>query len=112
MTMTSYHFDRSKNYNEQNVGFGAEYHHDQTWRGGLGFYENSYYRRTYYAMVQWLPLKSGNWHFGVTGSMVTGYLEDPVFVPIPTITYENEKAGFNLGVTPSFIGIQVKVRID
>jgi hypothetical protein len=110
-TLTSYHFER-KDYNETNLGLGLEYHHSPDWRGGFGFYENSYYHRTYYAMALWMPLHHGNWHFGMAGSVVSGYEENPVFVPIPTISYEHGRAGLNLGVTPSFLGLQVKFRID
>ena len=110
-TLTSYHFDR-RGYNEKNYGLGAEYHWDETYRGGFGFYENSYYRRTYYLMAQWLPIHSGNWHTGMSVGLVSGYEKNAVVVPIPTVAYENDKVGVNLGITPAFIGVQIKFRLD
>ena len=110
-TLASYHFER-KGYNEQNYGAGLEYHHDDVWMGGFGFYENSYYRRTYYAMAIWMPIEEGNWRFGLAGGLASGYREYPVFVVVPTVSYEIQRVGFNLGVTPAFIGVQVKFKLD
>jgi hypothetical protein len=110
-TLFSYHFDR-RGYNEQNYGLGIEYHHDPVWRFSMGFYENSYYRTTAYAMAMWMPAESGSFRFGVATGIVTGYRHYPAIVAVPTISYEEDGAGFNIGITPAFVGVQVKFRFD
>jgi hypothetical protein len=110
-TIASYHFDR-RGYNEQNYGLGVEYHHDPIWRFSLGFYENSYYRYTAYGMAVVMPLEIGSWRFGVATGFATGYRHYPAIVAIPTVSYEKDRAGVNFGITPAFIGVQLKVRFD
>ena len=110
-TITSYHFER-RGYNENNLGLGVENHWTPEFRSAIGFYRNSYYRETFYVMGVWMPLQASPWSAGISTGIATGYRHYPAFVMIPTVSYEKDRHGFNLGITPAFIGIQVKFRLD
>ncbi len=72
----SYHFDRSQEWNERNWGLGIRFQHGNGYSSQFGTYENSYDRRTWYAVgqKQW-PIYSV--HAGVFAGTVTGY-DSPV----------------------------------
>jgi hypothetical protein len=47
VTTTSYHFDRSANLNENNIGLGIEYSLSDNNRLIAGEFSNSYYRTSF-----------------------------------------------------------------
>lgn len=72
--MMSYHFDRSKDFNEQNPGLGYMS------EGGLlgGMYRNSYSKPSVYAGKQFSTPINGLLSAGLTVGGVTGYPAAPV----------------------------------
>lgn len=72
--MMSYHFDRSKDFNEQNVGLG--YMSENGLLGGV--YNNSYNKPSVYAGKNFSYPLNGLLSAGVTVGGVTGYPAAPV----------------------------------
>jgi len=112
-TVGSYHENRDRGYNEFNYGLGAELALPwEKWRFAGGFYENSYERTTWYALAVREVWSVGNWKLGIAAGGVTGYTSGRVdSVVAPIIAWEGKRFGVNLfPVTPSVIGLQVKMR--
>jgi len=98
-------------YNEKNWGIGVEHGLSRDWRALAGTYRNSYYRQTVYVGAARTLWRSGNWLFGITGMIVTGYGDRPEPVFFPAIAYEGRTFGVNFGpVLPSVVALQVKMR--
>jgi hypothetical protein len=110
-TVTSYHFDRSKDHNERNFGLGFEHQVTENGRIVGGFYKNSEYHWSVDGGFLYLPYKVGPAKVGAMFGAVTGYEEMTVMpVIIPTVAFEGKKYGVNIGVVPSMIGLQLKMR--
>jgi hypothetical protein len=69
----SYHFDRSQDWNEQNYGVGYRHCIGQGLSLQGGYYHNSYYRDTFYLIVQREWHLAGAIRGGVFAGGVTGY---------------------------------------
>lgn len=73
----SYHLNREraekKDLNERNLGVGIEQTVSETVSAVGGYYKNSFYRPSFYAGAQWLPLSLGPVRIGAQGGAVTGY---------------------------------------
>lgn len=118
--LTSYHFDRKKNRNENNYGLGYEEKDGDTSKM-IGGYRNSFNRNSLYALAGYTPVHLGNTSLGVFGGGVTGYAK----VPIPALgllmQYENGDYGANLNLVPpmklrghkteGFVGLQLKKKL-
>jgi len=111
-TVTAYHFDRHKNYNERNFGLGLERQYSDTWAGSVGYYRNSYYRTTYYFFAAYTPLRLGEWRFGAFFGGVTGYENHPSPWLTGVATMDYGRIGLNLVLAPSAVALQLKLRID
>lgn len=111
-TLTSYHFNRDRNYNEHNFGLGVEVQHTPEIWSSFGFYKNSYNKETMYLFSTWVPARVGEIRFGASVGIVTGYEHYPAWVLLPVATWDNGKWGTNVALTPSFIGLQMKFRIE
>lgn len=107
-TLTSYHFDRSKNYNERNYGLGYERQFDENWRGHFGFYENSKYRTTVHAFASYSPWRVGDWRAGVMFGPATGYSHTVSVLAGGVLMREWKHFGVNVVVNPAAVGLQVK----
>ena len=108
-TLTSYHYDRSKDHNEKNLGVGFEYHGKSVgWAGG--FYKNSTYKTSVYAGPVFNFANAGQAKFNLCLCGVTGYEDAVQFTPLPTIAFEGKEWGVNIGVMPVMVGLQVKRR--
>jgi hypothetical protein len=122
----SWHFDRSKDLREDNVGLGVEVAlaEDHAVMGGT--YINSNRARSHYAAYGWRPL---HWQFsgtGVSAGILAGafdgypnYRNGGWFVaPLPILSVEGRYLGANLTVIPTIknrldgaIAIQIKLRV-
>lgn len=97
---------QDSNYNEVNPGLGYEHVINDDVTIALGYYQNSYYRHSNYLLYQWQPLhydtsKYGNWKLGLSMGQVTGYTTRTINpVILPTLTYQYERVGFNIGFLP------------
>lgn len=108
VTVRSYHFNRDKDYNEENYGLGIERQGRHAWGWAAGFYENSYYRTTVYAGPTYTFADWGTIKLRACACLATGYKHPIGFYPLPTIGIEGKQVGANIAVTPSMMGLQLK----
>jgi len=110
-TITSWHFDRDKKYNESNFGLGIEQRLNQEWSISAGYFRNSFDRHTNYAFVGYTPVEVMGWRTGLVMGGVTGYEEgvSPWLTGIATRDFGS--IGLNIVFAPAGIAIQVKVRL-
>lgn len=101
----SYHFDRSKQFNEGHAGVGVEWRANEDLSVMAGFHKNSLSLRSTYASVQYQPLHLGTVKIGVSAGLMTGYpLKNDggaFFAAIPMVTWEGKRFGVNIGVIPN-----------
>ena len=60
-------------WNEKNWGAGVRYEFSPDWSAQVGFYKNSYSRRSEYALAQWQPLHLGAVRLGAFAGYLSGY---------------------------------------
>jgi hypothetical protein len=122
--LLSYHFDRSKNYNEGNWGLGAEALLAPDHALMAGFYRNSERETSRYLGYQWRPLHwqpaGVNVSAGLALSLLDGY---PTmnnrgwFVAgMPMVAIEGKRFGANLIFVPnvkhgSALAVQLKLNV-
>jgi len=118
----SYHFDRSKDYNERNWGVGFEWGLVRDTRAILGTYLNSHGQQSTYGGVAWTPLALGPARAGAILGAVDGYenVRNGHVFPMGSLlaTLERGRFGVNLLAAPRWkdspgvLGLQLKFRID
>lgn len=110
----SYHFDRSKKWQEKNWGLGVNYKNYVA-----GYYKNSYDRDSIYIGYHWQPEKlEYNRHLkaGLTMIAVSGYRSSPVLL-VPTVSVETTEVSADfllapaLGKATGFVGMQLRFKI-
>lgn len=105
-TLKSYHEDRAHRYNEKNLGIGLEHHLTSDVRVIVGEYKNSFYNKSEYYGIAYLPFHRANVSAGALLVKVSGYdLESPKrFLPVavPVISYEKERVILNFIIIPPF----------
>lgn len=117
----SRHMKNNDKRNNENVGLGLEKNVAEDWSVAAGFYENSFYRTSYYAGLNWQGWTSGNWRAGVMTGVVNGYqkLNNGGVYPFlfPMLQYEGRELGANLALVPpyagkteGFVSLQLKFR--
>ena len=122
-TVASYHFDRSQNYNERNLGFGFEYGVTRETRIVGGTYRNSVFQRSTYLGSAWTPLELGPTRAGLVLGAVDGYpgANDGGFFPMAALlgTLEIDRVGVNLlaaprwrDKSPAVLGLQIKAMLE
>ena len=122
----SRHFDRNKNFREDNVGLGAEVWLADDHALLAGTFINSERVRSHYAAYQWRPL---HWHAagiklsaGITLGAFDGYpryLSGGWFLAaLPVLTAEYKRVGVNLYIVPTIrdrldgaVSVQFKLRV-
>jgi hypothetical protein len=118
----TYHFDRDKNLNGGNRGLGAEYRFSGTMAAAAGRFVNSDRFYSNYVGLLWQPYALGPVRVGAAIAAFDGYprMRDRGWFPaaVPTLTYEYERVGVNVGIVPSYkdrlyggISVQLKVRL-
>ena len=122
----SYHFNRDKNFRENNIGIGAEVFltDDHALMGGS--FINSDRQRSHYALYQWRPLHwevfSTKVSLGIAAGAFDGYpkYKDGGWFPaaLPLLSVERERFGANFALIPNIpnrmsgaVAIQVKMRV-
>ena len=110
-TITSYHFDRDKNYNESNGGLGLEHRLNERWAVSTGFFRNSFDRHTNYLFAGYTPLQVSDWRVGAVMGAVTGYENgvSPWFTGIATRDYG--RIGLNIVFSTAGVALQVKYQV-
>lgn len=118
-TLGSVHTKREQNLQEQNFGFGLEYHAHRDIMYMAGSYNNSHDKRSAYAFTAWTPIDHGLIRLGLMVGFVNGYPKlnngniTPALAGLARIEYE--KIGMNLTLipprmkeSPYTLGVQVK----
>jgi hypothetical protein len=122
----SYHFDRSKDLREDNIGVGAEVLLAADHELMAGTFINSDRARSHYAAYQWRPLHWQPAGIKVSAGVAVGgfdgyprYHDGGWFAAaLPVLAVEGDRIGVNLFVVPTIsdrtngaISIQVKLRV-
>jgi len=122
----SYHFDRSADFRDNNIGFGAEVllAPDHAVMGGT--FINSQSARTHYGAYQWRPLHWQPAGINVSAGIILGAFDGyPTYrnggwfiAPMPVLAIEGDRVGVNLSVIPKVhegmgaaMAFQVKLRV-
>lgn len=120
--LLSYHFDRNKDFNSLNYGFGGEYKFSNIASFTIGEYRNSYYQRAHYIGVYWQPIAIGPINIGVVAGGFNGYsnTNNGGWFPavLPAFTVEGDWIGFNLLLIPTIpnrvsgsLSLQMKIKV-
>jgi len=121
----AWHFNRSKDLRDDNVGLGAEVALAEDHSVMAGTYINSVRARTHYAAYAWRPLHWQPADLKVGAGILIGafdgygYKDGAWFVaPLPVLSIEGRYLGVNLSIIPTIknrldgaFAIQVKVRV-
>jgi hypothetical protein len=104
VNLASYHFDRTKGYNEQNLGIGAEYRRGDHLRFIGGEYDNSFNRTSWYAGAAYftkplIAVFGVDARAGLAGGAVTGYDHTRPLL-LPAISFERGRWEANIAFAP------------
>lgn len=100
------HFDGDKDLNNNNKGLALEYRFSGTLAATGGRFYNSDRAWSNYAGVIWQPYAVGPVRVGLALAAFDGYpkTRNGGWFPgvIPTLTYEYERVGVNVGIIPNY----------
>jgi hypothetical protein len=120
--MYSYHFDRDKNLNNSNRGFGAEYRFNTVASVTAGRFYNSDRYYSNYAGLYYQPFAIGPVRIGAVVGGFNGYprMHDGgwFLAAIPMLGFEYKWIGVNVALIPSYkdrlygaISFQLKLKV-
>ena len=118
----SYHFDKSKDLNNNNHGFGVEMSLTDTYSLTAGVFENSNRATSHYVGAYVMPYKIGAFKAGAAVGAFDGYpnMRNGGWFPaiVPAMSIEGRRVGLNITYTPkigdklnSALGFQVKFNL-
>jgi hypothetical protein len=118
----SWHFQRDKNLNDSNPGFGVEYRFSTVASATAGRFYNSDRRYSNYAGVYYQPWAIGPVRLGAVVGGFDGYpkMRDGgwFLAAIPVISVEYKRVGLNLGIVPTYkdrlygaLSFQLKLKV-
>jgi hypothetical protein len=120
--MHSYHYDKSQSFNNNNVGFGAEYQFSSVASVTVGGFKNSDSSHSNYAGIFWQPLSISLIRVGLAGGGFNGYSSTnnggwfPAVFPVATIEWR--RIGANVFFIPTVgdrvhgaISLQLKLKV-
>ncbi len=122
----SYHFDRSQDLRENNVGFGAEVLVAPDHALMAGSFINSNRARSHYAAYQWRPLHWEPAGINVSAGIVVGAFngypnmrDGGWFIgAMPVLAIEGKRLGANFTIVPTYkdriegaVAVQIKLRV-
>jgi hypothetical protein len=118
----SHHFDKEKNLNNNNHGFGVEATVSKTYSLTAGVFENSDRKTSHYIGAYIMPFQVGALKAGAAVGAFDGYpkMQDGSWFPavVPTIAIEGRRLGLNVYAIPkigdkvsSALSFQVKFNI-
>jgi hypothetical protein len=116
------HFDSDKDLNGANQGLAGEYRFSGTMAATLGRFYNSDRQWSNYAGLIWQPYAVGPVRVGLALAAFDGYpnMRHGGWFPaaIPTLTYEYQRVGVNVGIIPSYrdrlyggVSVQLKLKL-
>ncbi|MYM67359.1 hypothetical protein GTP45_11000 [Pseudoduganella sp. FT55W] len=117
----THHFQRDKDLNGANGGLGAEWRFSTVASATVGRFYNSDRAYSNYVGVYYQPWKIGPVRVGAVVGAFDGYpkMRNGGWFPaaIPTLSYEYERVGVNIGIIPSYkdrlyggISVQLKLK--
>lgn len=120
--MYSYHYDKTQSFNNNNIGFGAEYRFSSVASVTLGEFKNSDSTHSNYVGIYWQPISLGFINLGVVGGGFNGYASanNGKWFPavFPAATVEGEWIGANLFFIPTVggrvhgaVSLQLKLKV-
>gem|GEM_PF-177800 len=120
--MYSYHFQRDKNLNDSNRGFGIEYRFSTVASATAGRFYNSDRHYSNYAGVYYQPVALGPVRLGVVAGGFNGYpkMRDGgwFLAAIPVASVEYKSFGLNIAIVPTYkdrlygaISLQPKIKV-
>ncbi len=118
----SHHFDKSKNLNDNNRGFGVEASVNSTYSITAGMFENSNRETSHYIGAYVMPFQRGSFKAGAAVGGFDGYpnMREGGWFPaiVPTVAIEGRRVGLNISYTPkigekinSVVSFQVKFNV-
>jgi hypothetical protein len=118
----SYHYDREKDLNSTNYGFGIEYKYSSVASLTAGSFKNSNYRQSNYIGAYWQPISIGPVNLGVVAGGFNGYSNrnNGGWFPaiLPALTIEKDWVGLNLMIIPTIpnhvsgsLSLQIKFKV-
>ena len=118
----SYHFDKSKDLNNNNHGFGVEVSLTDTYSLTAGVFENSNRATSHYVGAYVMPFRVGTFKAGAAVGLFDGYpnMREGGWFPalVPTVSIEGQHFGLNISYTPkigdklnSALSFQVKYNL-
>ena len=118
----SYHFDKEKNLNNNNHGFGVEAPISKTYSLTAGVFENSNRATSHYIGAYVMPFQRGAFKAGAAVGAFDGYpnMREGGWFPaiVPTMAIEGRRVGLNISYTPkggdkinSALSFQVKFNV-
>ncbi len=118
----SYHFDKEKNLNNNNHGFGVEASISKTYSLTAGVFENSNRATSHYIGAYVMPFQRGSFKAGAAVGGFDGYpnMREGGWFPaiVPTVAIEGRRVGLNISYTPkigekinSVVSFQVKFNV-
>lgn len=118
----SHHFDKSKDLNNNNHGFGVEATISNTYSLTAGVFENSDRQTSHYIGAYVMPFQRGALKAGAAVGVFDGYpkMREGGWFPaiVPTMAIEGKRLGLNISYTPkigdkvnSALSFQVKFNI-
>lgn len=120
--MYSYHYDKSQNFNDNNIGFGAEYRFSNVASITAGGFKNSNSAHSNYVGIYWQPIAIGPFNLGIVGGGFNGYpsANNGGWFPaaFPALTIEGKWLGANMFFIPTIgdrvhgaISFQLKLKV-
>ena len=120
--MYSYHYDKSQSFNNNNIGFGAEYRFSSVASVTTGGFKNSDSTLSNYVGIYWQPIALGFINLGIVGGGFNGYTSTnnggwfPAIFPAATV--EGKWVGANLFFIPTVgdrihgaVSLQLKFKV-
>lgn len=122
----SWHFDRTRDFREDNWGVGVEVVPAPDHAVMAGNYINSDRERSRYAAYQWRPLHWRPYDIDVSAGIALGVFDGYpkmnnggwFIVPLPVLAIEGKRLGVNLSIVPTIddrvdgaVVLQIKLRV-
>ena len=118
----SYHFERNKNLEDNNIGLGIEYRYSSINSVIAGRFHNSSRQISSYAAWLFQPYSWNNIRLGLLIGVINGYPKanngDWFPLALPVVSFEYKYVGFNFTAVPTYqdilhgsLSLQLKVKI-